>query len=156
MAKGLKFVGDDRIALHCENDTVFADSIYTTLSLNTKIDGIKTTFSSRPQYSNKDVFVVDKSQISNHIPIKAIIEPIKSNLDKPIIKKCVKFPILTRVCMDYSYYSLLSRSINPMRDYEKISNLLKNVDSFRIELSNSIEENAKSIVNLILNGGKNV
>ena len=149
LANGMKFVGDDRIALHRENNTVYADPIYTTLSLNETIDGVKTTFSSRPNGCNKDVYVVDKSQISNHIPIKAIIEPIKSGKDKPIIKRCNLSPILTRICMDYSYFSLLSRNTNPVNDYKKISNLLTGVESFNIELSTDINENAKAICNLI-------
>ena len=153
LTNGMKFVGDDRIALHRENNTVFADPIYTTLSLNENINGIKTTFSSRPNGSNKDVYVVDKSQISTHIPIKAIIEPIKSNNEKPIIKKCNISPVLTRICMDYSYFSLLARHTNPMNDYKKISGLLAGVESFNIELSKDINENAKAICNLILTKG---
>jgi hypothetical protein len=153
LANGMKFVGDDRIALHRKNNTVYADPIYTTLSLNETIDGVKTTFSSRPNGCNKDVYVVDKSQISNHIPIKAIIEPIKSGNEKPIIKKCNLAPVLTRICMDYSYFSLLSRNTNPVNDYKKISNLLTGVESFNIELSKDINENAKAICNLILTKG---
>lgn len=153
LANGMKFVGDDRIALHRENNTVFADPIYTTLSLNETLDGVKTIFSSRPNGSNKDVYVVDKSQISTHIPIKAIIEPIKSNLESPLITKCAISPVLTRVCMDYSYFSLLARHTNPLNDYKKISGLLAGIDSFKIELSKSINENAKTICNLILKQG---
>ena len=153
---GLKFVSDDRVALHMENGEVFADPIYTTVSLIEPVDWLKTIKSDRPENSIKDVIVLDKSQISDSVKITAVIEPIKSKLDKPVISASAKAPILTRICSDYSNFSLLTRSMNPLDDYKKISALFANIDSFSLQLSNSVEDNAMAICNFINQGDINV
>lgn len=147
---GMSFVCDDRVALHIENNIVFADPIYTTLSLYEPIDGLKVKTVFRPENCTKDIIILDKSYISKHMPIRAIIEPIKSNNNMPIIEKSAKSPVLTRICSDYSNFSRLTRSINPLNEYKKISEMLKDIDVYSLQLSKSIDENAKSILNLTL------
>ena len=153
---GLKFVGDDRVALHKENGDVFANPIYTTLSLTEPINGLKIKRSFRPRSSTKDIIFLDKSQISDSVKITAIIEPIKTDSDKPIILKSPKAPVFTRICSDYSYLSLLTRSMNPLDDYKKISGLLDGIDTFSLHLSKSVTDNALVIINFLTPGGTNV
>ena len=152
---GLQFVSDDRVAIHMENGEIYADPIYTTLSLCEPIDGLKITKTSKPENCTKDIVVLDKSQISSHIKIKAIIEPIKADLNQPGIIKTAPAPVLTRMCSDYSNFSLLTRSMNPLNDYKKIANLFKNTNVYSLHLSKSVEDNARAIYNL-MKGDTNV
>lgn len=151
-----KFVGDDRIALHAENGAVYANPIYSTISLFQPINGIKTNKTFRPEGCTKDILILDSSQISNRIKVNAVIEPHKKNLESPVLVKTAPAPVLTRICFDYSKFSLLTRSMNPLGDYKKIAKLFSNVDVYSLELSKSIEDNARAIYNLIINGGQNV
>ncbi len=156
LQQGLKFVSDDRIAVHKESGGVFADPIYTTLSLTQPIDGLKIKSMSQPLGCTKNIIVLDKSQIAERMKITAVIEPIKQDLDEPVISKMPKAPVLTRMCSDYSNFSLLTRSMNPIGDYNKIAKLFENVDVFSLQLSASIEDNAHAIFNFINQGEKNV
>lgn len=156
MKYGLKFVSDDRIALHKESGEVFAKPIYTTLSLTEQIDGLKTKSVSQPLGCTKHIIVLDKSQISENMKITAIIEPIKQDLQKPVISQVAKAPVLTRICSDYSNFSLLTRSINPILDYQNIADLFDNVNTFSLKLSLSVEDNARAILNFINQGEINV
>ena len=153
LQQGLKFVSDDRVALHKEKGEIFADPIYTTLSLPRPIDGLKIKSVSRPLGCTKDIIVLDKSQITEHMKITAVIEPVKQDADVPAIFEVPKAPVLTRICSDYSNFSLLTRSTNPIIDYKKISGLFENIPIFALHLSRNIEDNAKAIVKLITQGG---
>jgi hypothetical protein len=156
LKQGLKFVSDDRISLHKENGEVFANPIYTTLSLTEQIDGLKIQSVSKPLGCTKNIFVLDKSQISENMKISAIIEPVKQDAETAVISKVAKAPVLTRICSDYSNFSLLTRSTNPISDYKKIANLFSNVDTFSLQLSKSVEDNAHAILNFINQGEINV
>ena len=156
LSLGLKFVSDDRVALHTENGIIFANPIYTTLSLAQPIDGLKIKSCSRPNGCIKDIIVLDKSQISKNIKINAIIEPIKKDLDMPIISETAKAPVLTRICSDYSNFSLLTRSMNPLDDYRKIAHIFKDINTYSLTLSNSVRDNAIAIYNFITQGDVNV
>ncbi len=153
---GLKFISDDRVALHCEEGKVIANPIYTTISLLEHIDGLKVKTSVHSNNSTKDVIVLDKSHISESLTINAIIEPVKSNSDTPVLQKVPKAPVLTRICSDYSNFSLLTRSMNPLADYRKISDLFTNIDAFSLQLSNSVEDNAMAVFNFVTKGDVNV
>ncbi|MBR5903917.1 MAG: hypothetical protein IKZ49_00085 [Alphaproteobacteria bacterium] len=153
LKNGMQFVGDDRIAISKQGDSVVANPIYTTISLIKPISGLKTTTKYATKTGIKDIFILDKSQFSTNIPICAIIEPEKCELDTPQILQAQKSPILTRICMDYSYYSLLTRSTNPLVEYRMISDLLCNAKSFKLKLSTSIDKNANALFELTKHKG---
>ena len=153
---GMKFVGDDRIALGMHNGDIVANPIYTTLSLAQIIPGIKYSKIITQENCDKKTFVLDKSFISENVKIRAIIEPQKSESGHPVICPAPPGPILTRICSDYSWFSLLTRSLNPLNDYKKISGLLGAGDCFTIKLSESVIDNARAIFNLAKDGGKDV
>lgn len=153
LKKGMQFVGDDRIALTRKDGQLVANPIYTTVSLIQPIEEIKTITQYKTKTGIKDIFVLDKSQFATNIPVCAIIEPEKAEIDTPQIIESAKSPILTRVCMDYAYFSLLTRSTNPLAEYRMISNLLCDAKSFKIKLSTSIDKNADALFELTKNKG---
>ena len=147
LSMGADFIGDDRIAIERVNDKTFAYPIYSTISLYDTIDGIKIIDSNSSK--SKTVSVLDKLQISDKIQIIAVIEPQKNDAKKLIISPIPRAGILTRICQDYAYYSLLARSTNVMGDYQKISRLLKNIDCYKIDLSDSVVDNARAILDFV-------
>lgn len=153
LKNGMKFIGDDRIAVSKQGNQILANPIYTTISLTEGIKGLNTTTKYATKTGIKDIFVLDKSEFAKDIPICAIIEPEKAELDTPQILECAKSPIITRICMDYSYFSLLTRSTNPLVEYRMISDLLCDAKSFKIKLSKSIDKNAKALFDLTKNKG---
>ena len=153
LTNGLQFVGDDRIALHIENSKIIANPVYTSISIKTKIPNIKYTDILRMPNKDKNVFILEKSQISDNIRICDVIEPFHANIDKPSIEPVSKNNIITSICNDYSRHSVLARSTNLIQDYKHIFNLLCNCGFYRINLSKSIVENAHFIIDLIKNKG---
>lgn len=156
LRNGMKFISDDRVALHKENNEIFAEPIYTTLSLIEKIDGLKIKSVSKPSGCTKDIIVLDKSQISESMKITAVIEPIKTDSNEPHLNEVPKAPVLTRICSDYSNFSLLTRSMNPLDDYKKIAGLFSNIPTYSLQLSKSVEDNAMTVINFINQGDTNV
>ena len=149
LSKGLQFIGDDRVALHKENTCLVANPVYSTISVSTDIPNIKAVDIIHPKHSSKDIIILDKSQLSQNIKIKAVIEPIKTNCEHPIIIPTQKNPIITRICKDYSHLSILSRSTQLIADYKRIFDLLCNIDFYKMQLSDSIDDNVTKIINFI-------
>ena len=58
--------------------------------------------------------------------------------------------------MDFSRFSRLSHNINLIDDYRNIYNLLGNADYHIIELSESVNKNAESILDFIAKGSTHV
>lgn len=155
LAQGVKFVGDDRIAINRVNDDIFANPVYTTISLYNTMDGIKIIGTDVQSTSDKRNYILDKSQISHNIKIKSVIEPVATHARTPLIIPHKKQYILNKICMDYSNFSLIAKSTNVFKDYERISRLLNGCGYNIIELSESIESNAKRIVDFIKTKGAN-
>ena len=157
LAHGLQFIGDDRIALTKKDRTLFANPIYTTLSLVDNIPSeLKILYRSRPENSTKDILVLDKSLISENIQIVAVIEPSKKNNGKPEIIPATPANIITRICMDFSKFSVLTPSKNQIADWNKIFGLLGDAKFFNIKLSQSISDNVDTIINFIKSEVNNV
>ena len=148
LAQGMDFIGDDRVMLSKSNQNVFASPIYTTLSLSAPVPGIQPVKTISCPNSTKDIVILDRKKIAQKIKIRAVLEPHNIKSDKPEIKPTKKSPVITKICADYCNFSLLTRTINPLHDYKKISNLLENIDFFIINLSNNISDNANAIFNL--------
>lgn len=157
LAKGMQFIGDDRIALHKTQNGVFAHPIYATLSLGDNIPkNIKITSKCRCDSNTKDILVLDKSQIHDCIKVCAVIEPVKLNSKMPQIVKTSNATVITKICKDYSVLNTLTASKNPVLDYKKIFNLLFGLEFFNIQLSESISDNVDTIINFLKTGMKNV
>ena len=149
MAKGLQFVGDDKIALHKKDDILYANPIYSVMSLKETIDGIKTVDIKKQKDADKDVLVLEKSQIAHNIQIDTIIEPTMANIDNPEILKTPISPIITRICNDFSIFSVLSPNKNPLNDYKTIFNLFSNIDSYKLNLSKSLPTNIEKLIDFV-------
>ena len=148
LAQGMDFIGDDRVMLSKSNQNVFASPIYTTLSLSAPVPGIQPVKTISCPNSTKDIVILDRKKIAQKIKIRAVLEPHNIKTNKPEIKPTKKPPVITKLCADYCNFSLLTRTINPLHDYKKISNLLANADFFIMNLSNNISDNANAIFDL--------
>ncbi len=150
MARGLQFVGDDRIALCKNSDGLFANPIYTTISLGDNIPSqLQITDTVRPTNSTKDILILDKSQISENIKITAVLEPQKSNCKTPEIIDTKPGHVITRMCMDFSTFNVLTPSKNQIGDWHKIFDLMTGISFYNIKLSESISDNVSAIINFI-------
>lgn len=156
LSLGMDFVADDKVALHIDNGALYADPIYTVLSLKSPIDGIDAFVANQQTDSYKNVFVLDKSLFAKNIKIRAVIEPYKAYLDAPEILRTAKQSVITRICSDYSVFSVLTPNKNPIIDYKNIFNLFCGIDFYKINLSKSIRDNAQAIFDLAKTGGVNV
>lgn len=156
LTNGLKFVGDDRIAISKENDNAVARPIYKTISLDHNIDGLDIADSIPQSHSTKNNLILNPKYINNYITIRTVIEPRKTNAKEPKIIQSNPTPILTRICMDFSRFSRLSHNMNLLDDYNTIYNLLGHIDYHIIELSDSVDKNAKCIMDFIAKGKANV
>ena len=157
LARNMQFVADDRVALLKKPSGLYAYPIYTTISLGDNIPKeIKINQTYRTNSNTKDILILNKSQISENIQVTAVIEPCR---DKTLPKKiipCNHTGVITRICKDFSLLNTLTPSKNPIKDWNKIFNLLYGLDFFNINLSDSISDNANAIVNFLQTEKQNV
>lgn len=155
LSMGAQFIGDDRIGVHLSNGIPMANPIYTTLSLGNNIpENIKPIGSVRQWYSTKDTLFLDKTQFSNNIKIRAVLEPVRGSGAFCKLEKSAPGPILTRLCTDFSKLSLLTPSKNPLADYKHIFNLLGHCEFYKLYLSDSIPDNAATIMSFLTKGAE--
>lgn len=153
LSMGAQFIGDDRIGVHLSNGIPVANPIYKTLSLGNNIpENIKITGSVRQWYSTKDTLFLEKKQISNNVKIRAVLEPVRCPGGVCRLEKCRPGPILTRLCTDFSKLSVLTSSKNPVADYNHIFNLLGDCEFYKLYLSDSIPDNAATIMSFLTKG----
>lgn len=154
---GLDYVGDDRIAITKTNNSIIANPIYTTISLENNIFEFPVHFIDANTAKKKNLYRFNNDfQFRQNLPIRAVISPIKTNNALPRIIPGNKSTVISRITADYMNLIGLLYSSTPLLDKARIDKLFTNCEFYDFELGPDISENSEFLYNFITKRMKNV